>query len=64
MIGWTAEGEGRARDPRRPAIAITVHDVDDEIATATCLCAGYIDYLQLARTSDGWKIVNVLWAPR
>lgn len=64
MIGWTAEGQGRKRDPGERRIAITVDHVDDRIATATCVCALYVDYLQLARTSAGWQIVNVLWAPR
>ena len=64
MIGWTADGEGRARDPGDRQIDITVDHVADGIATATCLCALYVDYLQLARTADGWKIVNVLWEPR
>jgi hypothetical protein len=64
MIGWTADGEGRELDPGDRRIDITVHHVDDGIATATCLCALYVDYLQLARTAAGWKIVNVLWTPR
>jgi hypothetical protein len=64
MIGWTADGEGRELDPGDRQIDVTVHHVDDGIATATCLCALYVDYLQLARTADGWKIVNVLWAAR
>jgi len=42
----------------------TDHHADDGIATATCLCALFVDYLQLARTQAGWRIVNVLWAPR
>ena len=64
MIGWTGEGMGRAEDPADRRIEITVNRVDDRIATATSLCAIYVDYLQLAKTSEGWKIVNVLWASR
>jgi hypothetical protein len=64
MIGWTVEGRGRKRDPADRGISITVDHVNGRIATATCLSALYIDYLQLARTPEGWKIVNVLWAPR
>jgi hypothetical protein len=64
MIGWTGEGMGRAEDPSDRRIEVTINRVDDRIATATCLCALYVDYLQLAKTSEGWKIVNVLWAPR
>jgi hypothetical protein len=64
MIGWTGEGMGRAEDPSDRRIEVTINRVDDRIATATCLCALYVDYLQLAKTSEGWKIVNVLCAPR
>lgn len=64
MIGWTAEGLGRAEDPPDRGIEITVDHVGDEIAAATCRCALYVDYLQLARTPAGWRIVNILWARR
>ncbi len=62
MIRWTREGVGQQRDPGDRQIEITVHQVDDGLATATCLCALYVDHLQLAKTADGWKIVNILWA--
>jgi hypothetical protein len=32
-----------------------------DIATATVTSAVYVDYLQLARTREGWNIANVLW---
>jgi Putative lumazine-binding len=63
MVEATAAGSGLARDPgpdeRR--IEIRVDHVYKDIATATVTSAIYVDYLQLARTSEGWKIVNVLW---
>jgi hypothetical protein len=64
MIGWTAEGIGRKRDPADRCIEITVDHVDDRIATARCMSALYVDYLQLVRTPEAWIIVNVLWSPR
>jgi hypothetical protein len=64
MVGWTAEGIGITRDPGDRRIEITVEHVHEGIANVTCLCAVYVDYLQVAVTQDGWKIVNVLWAPR
>jgi hypothetical protein len=64
MIGWTKEGVGCQRDPADRDIEITVHDVHDDIAAATCRCALYVDYLQLVRTDRGWEIADVLWAPR
>ena len=62
MVTWTAEGEGKAKDPgpgRR--IDVTVVDVHGDIASAVVDSDVYREYLHLARTDDGWKIVNALW---
>jgi hypothetical protein len=63
MIEATAEGIGRNRDPGlgRRNIEIRVDHVYRDIATATVTSEIYVDYLQIVRTRDGWKIVNVLW---
>jgi hypothetical protein len=31
------------------------------IANVTVRSAVYVEYLQLVRTQDGWRIVNALW---
>jgi len=64
MIDATAGGVGKKRDKsiggdRR--IETSVDDVHGGIASVTVHSAVYVDYLQLARTREGWKIVNVLW---
>jgi hypothetical protein len=61
MIAWTAEGVGMQRDPGDRRIDVHVDHVFGGIATATVTSAVYVDYLQLARTTEGWRIVNVLW---
>jgi len=63
MVEATAKGIGRTRDPGvdRRGIEIHVDHVHEDIATVTVTSAVYVDYLQLVRTGDGWKIVNVLW---
>jgi Putative lumazine-binding len=63
MIEATAKGVGLTRDPGERARDIQIHvdHVYRDIATVTVTSAIYVDYLQLARTRDGWKIVNVLW---
>jgi hypothetical protein len=63
MVDATAAGIGLTRDPGadRREIEITVDHVHGSIATATVTSAVYVDYLQLVETSDGWKILNVLW---
>jgi putative lumazine-binding protein len=64
MIDATARGVGKKRDEsiggdRR--IEVSVDDVHGRIASVTVHSAVYVDYLHLARTREGWKIVNVLW---
>jgi hypothetical protein len=63
MIEATARGEGKDEDPGDLRIAIEVEDVLGELANVTVRSAVYIEYLHLARTSDGWKIVNDVWQP-
>jgi putative lumazine-binding protein len=63
MVEATAKGIGLTRDPGKQARDIQIHvdHVYEDIATVTATSLIYVDYLQLARTQDGWKIVNVLW---
>jgi hypothetical protein len=63
MVEATAKGIGLTRDPGVDMrdIEIRVDHVYKDIATVTVTSAVYVDYLQLARTREGWKIVNVLW---
>ncbi len=64
MIGWTREGKGKAERPADLAIKVRVDDVYGEIATATVYSAVYIEYVQLVRTLEGWRIVNTLFMRR
>src|SRR6266487_1820081 len=61
MIGWSAEGEGRTTDAEERRLEILVDEVHDTIAAVRVHAAPYIEYLHLARTADGWQIVNALW---
>ena len=61
MVELTAEGAGVA-DGSDPQIEIRIDDVHGAIATVSARSAVYVDYLHLARTQAGWKIVNALWA--
>jgi hypothetical protein len=64
MIGWTRDGEGKAESPADLAIEVRVDDIYEQIATATVYSAVYIEYLQLVRTPEGWRIVNTLYMRR
>ena len=61
MIDATERGIGRQRDPGDRAIEVQVDDVHGPIANVTVRSAVYREYVQLARTADGWRIVNTLW---
>lgn len=59
MVELTLSGGGR--DVAEPAIVVFVDDVSDDIACARTVCADFVDYLHLARTAGGWKIVDILF---
>jgi hypothetical protein len=63
MITATAAGRGKERDAaiggdRR--IEVSSVDIHGNVASVT-RSSLYVDYLHLARTREGWKIVNALW---
>ena len=61
MIDATAAGHGKRRDPEKREIDVRVVEVCEEIATVVVHSSVYREYLHLARTREGWKIVNALW---
>jgi len=61
MLDLTAEGGGELPDA---VFEILIDDIATDIATVRVLSPEYLDYLHLAKTSDGWKIVNVLFHVR
>jgi hypothetical protein len=63
MLELTAQGEGKGDGADR-RIDVDVVDVHRNIASVTVRAAMYHEYLQLVRTDQGWKIVNVLWQRR
>ena len=63
MIEATARGEGKNESPDDLRIEIEVEDVLGDLANVTVRSAVYTEYLHLARTPDGWKIVNDVWQP-
>ena len=65
MIDATAEGIGRSRDVPDRGIRVEIDHVYGDIASVTVLSHVYgAEYVHVARTEEGWKIVNVLWTPR
>lgn len=60
MVEATAEGHGTDM-PRDYEFAIL--DAFRNVATAKVDSARYVDYLQIGRFPDRWRIVNVLYEP-
>ena len=61
MIGWTREGQGVARRPADFSFEVTVNEIYQHIATVTVHSTVYREYLHLAKTSQGWKILNAMY---
>jgi hypothetical protein len=60
MVAATAEGHGKDM-PRDYQVSVV--DAFRNVATATVDSARYVDYLQIGRFEDRWRIVNVLYEP-
>ena len=51
----------RAGEGQDARIEVEIDEIYDTIANVTVRSAIYREYVQLARTRSGWKIVNTLW---
>ncbi len=60
MVELTGQGEG-AEDGADRRLDIVLEDLHGGIASATVRSAVYYEYLHLVRTTEGWKIANVLF---
>ena len=61
MVALTDDGGGA--DPAAQS-DVVVDAVSETIATARVMSPDYVDYLQLIKTSGGWKIVNIVFHTR
>lgn len=61
MVELTAAGAGADESHPRVELEIAVHGA---ISSVTARGGPYVDFLHLARTRAGWKIVNAIWAWR
>ena len=61
MMEMTAAGGGEDPDS---AFEVTVDDISGDIASARTVSKEYVDYLQLVKTPQGWRIANVLFRMR
>ena len=61
MVSLTREGGGYEAGKTIRECEVTILDAYRSTASAKVISQEYVDYVQLARFEDGWKIVNVLW---
>jgi len=55
---WNAKGDRVKADSPR---AVKVLEVSDKIAVVKVTAVWGIDYLNMVKTDDGWKSVNIVW---
>ena len=61
MIEATKAGQGTRHPPEKRGFDVDVKEIHGPIASVVVHSQIYREYLHLARTDDGWKIVNALW---
>ncbi len=61
LVALTRKGYGREVRKEQQLEEVRILDRFGSVAVVRLEMAGWIDYLQLARFGDDWKIVNVLW---
>lgn len=61
MVDATERGVGKSYDLPDRGIDVEIHEVYRNIANVTVRSAVYREYVQLAHTRNGWKVVNTLW---
>jgi hypothetical protein len=64
MVRWTGQGGGTGVPPAERKYEITILDVFRHVAMVKAVSPLYVDYCQLLRFDESWKIVNVLWEIR
>lgn len=63
MVTWTVYQKESKKGKPQSDNTITITEIGLNIANVTCISTEYVDYLHLARTEKGWKILNAVWEP-
>ena len=63
MVSWTVFQKNAKKEIPQQKDEIFIDKIGRNIASVTCISSEYIDYLHLARTGKGWKILNAIWEP-
>ena len=63
MVAYTTMGFSKGKLPEGYVNQVTILETTEKMAMAKSIAPEFIDYIHLAKTTEGWKIVNVLWEP-
>lgn len=61
LVGYTRAGGGKRTPAAEQQKDVTILDIFRNAAVVKIVARDWVDYLQIARWEDDWKIVNVLW---
>ncbi|BCL75099.1 hypothetical protein JHS3_08350 [Jeongeupia sp. HS-3] len=61
LVFYTGKGIGATTVPALRRAEVTVLDVSGNMAAVKVVATDWVDYLQLGRVGENWKIVNVVW---
>lgn len=61
LVGYTRAGGGKRTPPAEQQKDVTILDIFRNAAVVKIVARDWVDYLQIAKWEDDWKIVNVLW---
>jgi hypothetical protein len=61
MVEYSGSGGGSDVPPAEREYEIIIQDAFRHMAVVKAISPLYVDYCQLLRFEEGWKIVNVLW---
>jgi hypothetical protein len=61
LVEATKAGYGKQTPPAEQQKDVTILDIFRSAAVVKIVARDWVDYLQIAKWEDDWKIVNVLW---
>ena len=61
LVQFTRSGGGKQTPKEKQQKDVTILDVFENAASVKVVASDWVDYLQMAKWSGHWVIVNVLW---
>jgi hypothetical protein len=61
LVQFTRSGGGKQTPKEKQQKDVSILDVFENAASVKVVASDWVDYLQMAKWSGHWVIVNVLW---